>query len=387
MSVTSGDADARDESTWEAERRDFVADHRDDLATGRDVLADTRDGTADVRERLADEREAELGEWERRLEASSNEPDGIRRDTKDDRDTAATRRADERREREDADQLREERRLERKAADLDREKATERRDAGASTTGLALAFAQIARYLHEGADVDGVLGRITEVAVSTVAGCAMASVTVAEANGTYRTPASTAAAALATDEAQYQHGEGPCLNAIDQAIVYAPSFPDPRWPSLADRPHEFGVKAVVSFRLDASGSSADKNIIGSLNAYAADPEAFEEEAREIGLILAAHASVTIGAVRERETLEEMGRNLHAALESRDVIAQAKGILMERFRLTPEEAFDTLRRSSQMLHVKLREIAQRLTETGEVEGVSTGAEPSRDSTTDLRPLGR
>ncbi len=62
----------------------------------------------------------------------------------------------------------------------------------------------------------------------------------------------------------------------------------------------------------------------------------------------------------------MSRHLHEALGSRDVIGQAKGILMERLRLTPEEAFDVLRRSSQRLNVKLREVAAALAETGELQ---------------------
>jgi hypothetical protein len=134
---------------------------------------------------------------------------------------------------------------------------------------------------------------------------------------------------------------------------------------LASRPVESGVQAVASFRLGASNSVRDHPVAGSLNAYAPVPDAFNEEAREIGLILAAHASVAALAAYEREALAEWGRNLYGALSSRDVIGQAKGILMERLQVTPEDAFDTLRRSSQQLNVKLRDIAARLTETGEL----------------------
>jgi AmiR/NasT family two-component response regulator len=67
----------------------------------------------------------------------------------------------------------------------------------------------------------------------------------------------------------------------------------------------------------------------------------------------------------------MSRNLHQALSSRDVIGQAKGILMERLRITPDEAFDALRRSSQRLNVKLREVAATLAETGETQDPTMG----------------
>jgi AmiR/NasT family two-component response regulator len=74
--------------------------------------------------------------------------------------------------------------------------------------------------------------------------------------------------------------------------------------------------------------------------------------------------VAARVVQERSALEQLGCQLHEALSSRDVIGQAKGILMERLHLTPEDAFDVLRRASQRLNLKLREIAQKLAETGE-----------------------
>jgi hypothetical protein len=123
---------------------------------------------------------------------------------------------------------------------------------------------------------------------------------------------------------------------------------------------------VVSYRLAPWSSDSATSLAGSLNAYAGMPDAFDAEAREIGLILAAHASLAAGVIHERDEVEEMGRQLHEALSSRDVIGQAKGILMERLHLTPEDAFDALRRSSQRLNVKLREVAARLAETGEFQ---------------------
>jgi hypothetical protein len=127
------------------------------------------------------------------------------------------------------------------------------------------------------------------------------------------------------------------------------------------------VHGAVSYRLTVAGTDAEDDLRGgSLNAYAVAPNAFNDEAVEIGLILAAHASVAVRAIRERDAAEQLGSHLHNALASRDVIGQAKGILMERLRITPEDAFDMLKRSSQRLNLKLREIAQSLTETGEYE---------------------
>ena len=85
-----------------------------------------------------------------------------------------------------------------------------------------------------------------------------------------------------------------------------------RWPALAAHPTDSGVESVVSYRLAPSSPAPAGSLAGSLNAYAGTPDAFDAEAQEIGLILAAHASVAAGAMREREALEEMSRHLHEA---------------------------------------------------------------------------
>ena len=352
-----------DELVWAAERRDFVADWRDGIAAERDAHADVRDGAADEREQRANDREADLDELERRLDDRALESGLPPTRTPAEGARAAAQRVQDAGARDGAREERQKRALDRDGAATARAEAATRREGATPTTQLALAFAEIARHLYQAEDFDDVLTRIVEVATSTVQGCEMASVTVRDDAG-YRTVASTHAAATESDHAQYEAGEGPCLDAVDEAVVYTPAFPDRRWPVLAARPIDSGVESVVSYRLGPSSRIPAGSLAGSLNAYAGTPDAFDAEAQEIGLILAAHASVAAGAMRERDALEEMSRNLHQALSSRDVIGQAKGILMERLRITPEEAFDALRRSSQRLNVKLREVAATLAETGE-----------------------
>jgi hypothetical protein len=205
------------------------------------------------------------------------------------------------------------------------------------TTKLASAFAGIAAYLYAADSFDDVLLRIAQTAVSTVAGCQMASITVSE-HGAYRTAATTDAAASAGDQAPYDAGPGPCLDAVDTHLVYAQSFPDTRWPTLASRPADLGAQSAASYSL-AGASLTTAGIGGSLNTYGIEPDAYSEEAQQIGLILAAHASTAAGAVRERGALQAAAQSLNEALRSRDVIGQAKGILMERLKMTPEDAFD------------------------------------------------
>lgn len=152
-------------------------------------------------------------------------------------------------------------------------------------------------------------------------------------------------------------------------VVHARSFPDGRWPTLAGQPTDFGVLSALSYRLGVTdGSTADPGNASSasLTSYGVVTDAFDDQAREIGLILAAHASVAARTVQERDALQQVEQHLRAALSSRDVIGQAKGILMERLQLTAEEAFDALRRSSQRLNEKLRDVAHRIAETGQFD---------------------
>jgi hypothetical protein len=349
VSTVSGD----EERAWAADRRDFVADRRDEVADERDRSADTRD-------RTADDREAELDKWERQLDARAADlgvPAG--------KSGASAQRAEARAGLSEARQNRDEARTKRTIAAAERDEATKRRQADAPPTRLAMVFADLAEELYDADSFNDVLSRIADAAVSTIAGCRMASVTLLE-RSEYRTAASTDAAATAVDQAQYQSHEGPCVDAVDAPMVYAQSFPDERWPTLASQPTKSGVRSALSYRMAAASSGPADSGGGSLNSYGVTPHAFNDTAQEIGLILAAHASMAARVVNERSTLQSLGRDLQQVLLSRDVIGQAKGILMERLKITPEDAFDLLRRSSQHLHVKLRDVARGLAETGEFQ---------------------
>jgi len=340
-----------EESQWAAEKRDFVADRRDQLAAERDATGDARDLAADVRESALDERE-------RRLDARAAEL-ALPPDT-----ALAARRQTEALDRERARQHRAESGAIRDVAAGARDEATERRLEAMPPTRLAAAFAAVAEHLYAADSFDAVLLRIAQTAVSTVTGCEMASVTLSE-RGVYRTAATTDATASGVDQAQYDAQEGPCLDAVETPIVYAQSFPDSRWPTLASRPVDLGAHFAASYRLSAAGL-ATAGTGGSLNTYGIVPDAFTDEAQQVGLILAAHASMAAGQARERGSLQDVAQQLSQALLTRDVIGQAKGILMERLKLTPEEAFDALRHSYQRLNEKLRAVAFTLAETGEFD---------------------
>jgi hypothetical protein len=125
------------------------------------------------------------------------------------------------------------------------------------------------------------------------------------------------------------------------------------------------MRSAVAYTIAVVRPQGDSECLGSLTLYSARDDGFGPRAQQLGLVLAAHAAVAVTAVLERNVLERVGHDLREALSSRDVIGQAKGILMERMRLTPEDAFDVLRRASQTLNRKLLEVAERLAETGQL----------------------
>ena len=105
--------------------------------------------------------------------------------------------------------------------------------------------------------------------------------------------------------------------------------------------------------------------LGVMSLYGPDCDALCEADREIVQVFAAFASAMIDLAQTRQGLRQREAALHRSLSTRDIIGQAKGILMERERLSAGQAFDRLRRASQGLNVKLSDIAQKLTETGEL----------------------
>lgn len=216
-------------------------------------------------------------------------------------------------------------------------------------------FADVARSLAGMEDAQTTLQKIVDIAVAIVPGADQAAVSLIVRRRDVTTPASTGQVAEAIDAAQYETGEGPCLDAIwDQEVVQIDDLADDaRWPHFRSRPVELGIRSMMCFRLFVEDDTA-----GALNLYGAEPSAFTEESRRIGHVLAAHAAVALDHAQEVEGLER-------AVRTREIIGQAQGILMERLKVTPSGAFDVLRIASQTRNVKLREVADHVVETGEL----------------------
>lgn len=222
-----------------------------------------------------------------------------------------------------------------------------------SDAGLAGIFAELARALHAEPDMEGILRHTVLAAVRNVPGAELAGIAVV-GKRSVRSVAASDPLVSVLDQAQYEAREGPCLEAVadERNVVLVDDLAaDPRWPRFAARATECGVASVLSFQLSTTGDT-----IGTLNLYARAAHAFTDESVLVGAMLSAHAAVAMDAT---VTLDR----LHRALAGRDVIGQAKGILMERYGLSDGQAFDLLIAASQHTNRKLHDIAADLAATG------------------------
>jgi transcriptional regulator with GAF, ATPase, and Fis domain len=215
--------------------------------------------------------------------------------------------------------------------------------------GSADAFAEIARALLAEGDVQHTLQKICDLAVETIDGCDHAGISFLKGRKV-DTPAASDDVPRKVDAIQYEVAEGPCLDAIRDNHVFETGDlgHERRWPHFATRAQEeTGITSMLCFRLFVAGDT-----LGALNLYSKANDAFGEESRTVGLVFASHAAVALSNAMHGEQMEE-------ALQSRDLIGQAKGMLMAREGVSAEQAFDMLRRASQRLNVKLRDVAQSM----------------------------
>jgi GAF domain-containing protein len=223
---------------------------------------------------------------------------------------------------------------------------------------IVTAFADVASALYASEVLDEALCRLTSAAVEVIAGCEMASVSLLQGKQ-IRTVGATNRVAEQGDRIQYATGQGPCVDAAtEKRLVYTPDLTvDARWPEFSRRVStELEVCSMLACRLQVNRDGGDA-VLGALNMYALSTDAFSDDDMLVAVLLASHSSVVIDASLRQASLR-------VAIESRDVIGQAKGILMERYKLSDADAFDRLRAASQTMNKKLRDVAETLATTGE-----------------------
>jgi GAF domain-containing protein len=178
------------------------------------------------------------------------------------------------------------------------------------------------------------------------------------------TVSSTGDLATDLDETQYEWGQGPCLHAARTGEVteISDTRTDDRWPDYTPRAVEHGNLSSLSIPLTID---QEAQVSGALNIYARRPDAFDEASRSVATRFAPYAAVAAGNLHAYQSARDMADNLQMALDSRAVIDQAKGVLIERYKLTADHAFQLLARASMTTNRKLRDVAEHLVRTGEL----------------------
>lgn len=223
---------------------------------------------------------------------------------------------------------------------------TELADFGAQMTRIA---GEMRRESH---DTEAALRSMTKFAVDAIPGAEYATVTLV-ANGTIETPVMVGDLGGQADNLQRDLGEGPCIRAAvsDLTVWIDDMRTETRWPNFAAAAADLGIRSMACFYLYIDGDDS-----AALNLHSTEPAAFTAEARQLGELFAAHAATAFGAIQEKQ-------QLRAALGSRDIIGQAKGMIMERYRLDADEAFALLARLSQDTNTKLVEVATQIVKAG------------------------
>lgn len=218
---------------------------------------------------------------------------------------------------------------------------------------LAGTFSDFARTADR-LDPHGTLVEIVRAAVQLVPGCDEASISVVLGRRKVTAEAASGDLPRAVDALQEGLQQGPCLDAAYQhaTVRVSDMATETRWPRFAPAALAEGAAAMLSIQLYVEGDD-----LGALNLFARQAGAFTDESEHVGLMLAAHAAVAYSGARREERMAR-------GLLTQQVIGQAQGILMERYKLTDDRAFALLVRASQDRNLKLRDLALQLVRSGE-----------------------
>jgi GAF domain-containing protein len=222
---------------------------------------------------------------------------------------------------------------------------------------LAAMFARTAQDLLSRHGYQDTLDGIVAAALDAVSGCEYAGVMTVRGPAV-ESPAVSDPLVVRLDDEQRRAGEGPCLEVLvtrDPVLRTEDLQSDPRWPVFGPAAAKLGVRSMLSVEL-----TVGRNENAALNLYASAPNAFDDEAVQLGQIFGMHASMALARAR-------LETQLRTAVDSRAGIGQAVGILMERHRVTAEAAFEMLKVASQKLNIRLRDVAEQVVRTGQEPG--------------------
>lgn len=203
-------------------------------------------------------------------------------------------------------------------------------------------------FITDSDDVSATLGRVTTSAVDLINGVDYADVMLIQGSR-FWSVAPTDACLTSLDEVQMRHKEGPCFQAaVEDSIVRCSDLQrDERWPTFAASALEAGIREVTSFQLFTNRGGA-----GALNLFRRQPHTVDLEGEAIGAMLATHAAGVMAGMNRQQEFE-------SGLASRDLIGQAKGIIMNEFAVDAVRAFEMMTKQSQNTNTPVKVVAQQI----------------------------
>jgi GAF domain-containing protein len=223
------------------------------------------------------------------------------------------------------------------------------------------AFDELAGLALSEHSLQSVLQIVAELTKKVIPGRVEASVSLLVSDRA-TTVVYTGQLAVELDESQYGHGYGPCLHAAGTGeVVEVPDCrTEPRWADYMRTAVEHGALSSLSLPL-----GSPERMAAGLNIYAREPGAFTDDSRGDAERFARFAGVAVATMHAYQSARALSDNLQTALDTRTVIDQAKGVLVERYGLTPDQAFKLLAQASMATNRKLRDVADQLVRTGEL----------------------
>lgn len=222
---------------------------------------------------------------------------------------------------------------------------------------LATSFSRFARAVQDQQDPAKTLEEVVRAAVVLIPGCDDASISVILGRRYCESHAASSELPRVVDALQESLNQGPCLDAAykEQTVRVSDMATEIRWPRFTAAALDAGAAGMMCFQLYVEGGN-----LGALNLFSRKPGAFDDESEHVGLLFASHAAVAYAASRNKERIDRK-------VSTGQLIGQAQGILMERHKLTTGHAFALLVQVSQNRNVKLRDVADQLVRSGQLDG--------------------
>jgi GAF domain-containing protein len=222
---------------------------------------------------------------------------------------------------------------------------------------LSATLVALHRYIAGDQTLGDTLTQVASLAMQAL-DAEVAGISMVDGRGRALTPVYTDETSPQIDQAQYDAGRGPCLDAHRTATILRidDTSADERWPEFSEAARQHGIRSTISLPMVVG-----ERAVGALNLYSREVARFHEKQEEWGMTFAGQAAIAVANANAYFEQADLAGNLRHAMASRAVIEQAKGVIMASMGVDADEAFEILRQQSQETNEKLREVAVTIVE--------------------------